>query len=136
MNSLGLEAAFLHTNTAMHGDLGLIKDDDIVFILSKSGNTPESIVLAEYIRDWPTDSWLLSFNDGGEVAKLVDHTLLLKLDHEGDDWDVVPNNSSSCYLILLQGIALHLARRLDVSLDQFKRNHPGGAIGEQLRGGE
>jgi len=135
MNSLGLESAFLHTNTAMHGDLGLIKDNDIVLVLSKSGNTEESVLFAEYIKGYKTKKWLISFNGGGEIAKIFDNRLLLTLAHEGDAWDVVPNNSSSCYLILLQGLALYLAQRLGVKLDDFRRNHPGGDIGEKLGGG-
>jgi D-arabinose 5-phosphate isomerase GutQ len=133
MNSLGLESAFLHTNTAMHGDLGLIKDNDLVMILSKSGSTAESCLFAEYIRKWKAEKWLLSFNDGGKLAKMLDKKLLLPLAHEGDPWNIVPNNSSSCYLILLQGLALYLAERLGVTLKAFKRNHPGGAIGARLK---
>lgn len=136
MNSLGLEAAFLHTNTAMHGDLGLIKDNDMVFVLSKSGSTAESILFANYIREWKCEKWLLSFNDGGRLAEILPHSFLLPLDHEGDAWNIVPNNSSSCYLILLQGIALYLAEKLGVKITDFKRNHPGGAIGEKLAQGE
>jgi arabinose-5-phosphate isomerase len=132
MNSLGLESAFIHTNTAMHGDLGLIKDNDIVLILSKSGSTAESLLFASCIRDWNVRKWLLSFNDGGKLSEIVDKRLLLPLTHEGDPWDIVPNNSSSCFLILLQGLALYLAERLGVRLPDFKRNHPGGAIGRIL----
>jgi arabinose-5-phosphate isomerase len=132
MNSLGLESAFLHTNTAMHGDLGLIKSNDIVLILSKSGSTAESILFAEYIKGHKAKKWLLSFNDGGELAKSLDNKLLWPLAHEGDSWDIVPNNSSSCYLILLQGLALYLAGKLGVELADFKENHPGGAIGAKL----
>ena len=132
MNSLGLESAFLHTNTAMHGDIGLIKENDLVLILSKSGSTAESCLFAEYIRDWKVEKWLLSFNEGGRLAQVLDKKLLLPLEHEGDPWDIVPNNSSSCYLILLQGLALYLAERLGVELSDFKRNHPGGAIGVRL----
>lgn len=134
MLSLGLPAAFLHTNTAMHGDLGNIQDGDIVIILSKSGSTAESVRFADYIKDWNCTRWLLSYNDGGKLAQMIDKKLLLSLAHEGDQWNLVPNNSSSCYLILLQGIALYLAERLGVKLEDFKRNHPGGAIGEKLAG--
>lgn len=135
MQSLGLPAAFLHTNTAMHGDLGVVKDGDAILILSKSGSTAESVLFAEYIEDRSVDRWLLSFDGGGRLAEICDKALLLPLEHEGDPWNIVPNNSSSCYLILLQGIALYLAERLGVQLSDFKRNHPGGAIGAKLKGG-
>jgi arabinose-5-phosphate isomerase len=136
MQSLGLSASFLHTNSAMHGDLGAIKDGDVIFILSKSGSTAESVLFAEYIKNWNVIVWVLSFNDGGKLAKICDQALLLPLEHEGDPWNIVPNNSSSCYLILLQGIAFYLAERLGVRLGDFKRNHPGGAIGAKLGTGE
>jgi arabinose-5-phosphate isomerase len=135
MQSLGLSAAFLHTNTAMHGDLGVIKNGDVVLILSKSGSTAESVLFAEYIKNWDVKCWEISFNDGGKLAEICDNKLLLPLEHEGDLWNIVPNNSSSCYLILLQGLALYLAENLNVTLTDFKRNHPGGAIGEKLLNG-
>ena len=103
-----------------------------MLILSKSGSTAESILFAEYIKEHKAKKWLLSFNDGGELAKTLDCKLLLPLAHEGDSWDIVPNNSSSCYLILLQGLALYLAKKLGVELSDFKKNHPGGAIGAKL----
>ena len=54
--------------------------------------------------------------------------------NEGDEWDVVPNNSTTVYLIVLQGIALEIASRLGVTLDDFRVNHPGGGIGARLSG--
>jgi arabinose-5-phosphate isomerase len=134
MNSLGLESAFLHSNTAMHGDLGMIKPSDLILILSKSGSTAETVAFARYIKDWNVKTWGLSFNNGGALSGICDNMLLLPLETEGDPWNIVPNNSSSCYLILLQGIALYLSERLGVTLADFKRNHPGGAIGERLSG--
>lgn len=51
MNSLGMDARFLHTNTAVHGDLGMVGKNDIVLLLSKSGNTVESVMLANYLLE-------------------------------------------------------------------------------------
>jgi len=132
MTSLGLPAAFMNTNSAMHGDLGNIQQGDLVLILTKSGNTHESIYLYEHIQNWDCIKWLLSFNDGGILGQRLNNKILLNLPHEGDPWDLVPNNSTSCYLILLQGIALHLSEVLNVPLTVFKNNHPGGAIGLKL----
>lgn len=133
LNSLGIEAFFLHTNTAMHGDLGVIHDEDLIFVLSKSGNTAESIILAEQLVKRGSNSWAVSFNKDCKLAKLLDKSLLLDLDNEGDNWDIVPNNSSTVYLILLQGLALQLADKLGITLQDFKKNHPGGAIGDILK---
>lgn len=134
MNSLGLDARFLHTNTAVHGDLGIVRKEDLVLLLSKSGNTEESIALAGYLQERGTDIWLLSFNEESKLAEMLDNSLIMYLESEGDEWDIVPNNSTSIYLILLQGIAIEIARRLGVSLDDFRINHPGGGIGAKLRG--
>lgn len=134
MNSLGMDARFLHTNTAVHGDLGIVRKEDLVLLLSKSGNTEESIVLAGYLMERGTDTWLLSFNEEGKLAELLNKGLIMYLENEGDEWDIVPNNSTSIYLILLQGIAIEIAKRLHISLDDFRDNHPGGGIGAKLRG--
>ena len=56
------------------------------------------------------------------------------LENEGDKWDIIPNNSTTVYLIVLQVLALQISDRLGVTLDEFKQNHPGGGIGAKLRG--
>ena len=133
MTSLTLPACFLHTNTAMHGDLGYVTNKDLLIILTKSGNTEESIMLAQYVRQSrKTRTWLLTMGNNTKVEAYVNYTIHIKLDNEGDDWDVVPNNSTSVYLIILQGIAIELSKRLGVTLEDFKINHPGGAIGRRL----
>ena len=67
------------------------------------------------------------------IAEILDKSLLLDLEHEGDNWNIVPNNSTTIYLILLQGLALQLADKLGITLQDFKKNHPGGAIGDILK---
>lgn len=133
MNSLGLDACFMNTNTAVHGDLGMVKPDDLVIILTKSGETIESVYLTSLLKQRNADLWLLSFNRDSTLTHEIPKCLLLDLEHEGDKWNVMPSNSTTVNLIILQGLALNLAERMGVSLEQFKANHPGGAIGEQLR---
>lgn len=136
LNSLGIQANFLHTNTAMHGDLGMIQDKDLIVVLSKSGNTAESILLLNYLQENKNaDVWGFTFNENSKMVKMLpNNCLVLDLANEGDKWDIVPNNSSSVYLIVLQGLALQLGDRLGIELSDFKVNHPGGAIGDKLRG--
>ena len=133
MNSLGIPAAFMNTNTAVHGDLGLVKPGDLVIILTKSGETVESVYLAKLLKARDVDLWLLSFRRESTLTSEIPKHLILDLDHEGDAWDIVPNNSTTVNLIVLQGLALNLAERMGVTLHDFKQNHPGGAIGEQLK---
>ena len=132
LNSLGIDARFLHTNTAVHGDLGMVTNKDIVFLLTKGGNTEETVVLGEHLKKRGTNTWLMSFYGDGKASKVVDKKFIMHLINEGDEWDIVPNNSTTVYLIILQGIALEIGQRLGIKLEDFKVNHPGGGIGERL----
>lgn len=134
LNSLGIDARFLHTNTAVHGDLGMVAKKDIVFLLSKGGNTNETVVLGEYLNQRGTNTWLFSFYGDGKASKVVEKKMIMHLINEGDAWDIVPNNSTTVYLIVLQGIAIEVGKRLGITIDDFGRNHPGGGIGARISG--
>ena len=134
INSLGIDARFLHTNTAVHGDLGMVGKNDIVYLLSKGGNTLETVALAGHLRDRGTNTWLMTFTENCKCKEYVDKKLLMRLINEGDEWDIVPNNSTTVYLIVLQGIAIEISKRMGVTLDDFRINHPGGGIGAKLSG--
>ena len=134
MLSLGLNAGFMHTNSAVHGDLGLVQDGDLVIVLTKSGETSESIYLTQQLQKRNAVIWLLSFAKKSTLMDMVgENCLLLELSHEGDLWNIAPNNSTTANLIVLQGLAWELAQRMGCTLEQFKQNHPGGHIGELLR---
>ena len=130
--SLGLNAAFLHTSDATHGDLGIIRDGDLVIMLSKSGNTFESIYLMNHLEKRNIRLWVITFNADSSLAKNTSNSLLLKIENEGDLWNLVPNNSATVYFILLQTLTMHICEAIDVKLEVFKKNHPGGSIGVQL----
>lgn len=134
MVSMGLDAYFLHTNSAIHGDMGLVKDGDMVIVLTKSGETEESIRLARLLKRRKTDLWLLTFTQESTLTSEIENCIILKLNHEGDLWNIMPNNSTTMNLIVLQGLAMMIAKEMDLEIDQFKRNHPGGQIGRLLEG--
>ncbi len=129
MVSLGMDAAFLHTNSAIHGDMGIVRDGDMVIILTKSGETSESIYLVDHLLKRKINLWLLSFNNSSTLSKLISNKIILELDHEGDLWNIMPNNSTTINLIILQGLAMQIAKKREMDLNDFKRNHPGGRIG-------
>ena len=135
MLSLGLNAGFLHSNTAVHGDMGMVHSGDLVIVLTKSGATAESVYLVDLLKQRKgVKLWLLSFNEHSVLADSMDNKLIIKLEHEGDLWNIVPNNSTTLNLIVLQAVAMELSKRLELSLeDDFKPKHPGGAIGVTLR---
>lgn len=134
MNSLGMDARFLHTNTAVHGDLGMVRKNDLVLLLSKGGNTHETVTLAEHLKNRGTNTWLMTFTEKCKSTEKIEKKFIMKLENEGDEWDVVPNNSTTVYLVVLQGIAIELGKRLGITIEDFGMNHPGGGIGARLSG--
>ncbi len=136
MNSLGQPARYMNTNSAVHGDIGMVDEDDLVILLTKSGETVESIYLTELLKERGCNLWLLSFEKQSTLAQEIGKCIILNLEHEGDLWNVVPNNSTTVNLIVLQGLAMEIIKRRGVALGKFKRNHPGGYIGVQLKDAE
>lgn len=136
MSSLGLDSYFLHTNSAVHGDIGVVKDGDLVIILTKSGSTAESVYLTQILKQRNVDLWLLSFEEESILAREIENHIIVKMEHEGDMWNIMPNNSTTINLIILQTLAMEIAKKMHLTLDDFKKNHPGGHIGEVLRGNE
>lgn len=135
MLSMGLDANFLHTNTAVHGDMGMVKPGDLVIVLTKSGATSESVYLVDLLKQREgIQLWLLSFKEHSVLADSMENKLIINLDHEGDLWNIVPNHSTTLNLIVLQKVAIELSKRMNLDLQKdFKPNHPGGAIGDSLR---
>ena len=133
MVSMGLDAYFLHTNSAVHGDMGLVKNGDLVIILTKSGETSESIYLTGLLKERRINLWLLTFVSESTLTREIPKHIVLDLVHEGDMWNIMPNNSTTMNLIVLQGLAMMIAKEMNLDIGQFKRNHPGGYIGEVLK---
>lgn len=129
LNSLGISAHFMHTNSAVHGDLGMIQEGDMVIVMSKSGETAETIYLCEKLKARNSLDWLLSCNKNSTCTDLVDKRLILEVSQEGDPWNLVPNNSTLIFLVFLQSVCMEIIDKLPVDLDTFKNNHPGGSIG-------
>ena len=126
MRSVGLDAAFIHTSDAFHGDLGIVKEGDVVIILSKSGKTPESLHLADKLKTRKVISWAMTFENEPSFSTKVDKSITLSLEQEGGPWNIMPMNSTIVYLFILQGIVIDLVNRLGIKLKDFKTNHPGG----------
>ena len=134
MNSIGLPSWFLNTNSALHGDLGCITAGDLVILLTKSGCTQDSVSLYNHLESKNVNIWLVSYMQESVLAKRTSKKIIIELPHEGDPWNIVPNNSSTVNLIMLQAVAMNVLEKMDISKDVFKKNHPGGHIGATLNG--
>jgi arabinose-5-phosphate isomerase len=132
LNSLGIPAAFMHTNSAVHGDLGMVRNGDLVIVLTKSGETTESVHMVSLLKKRNCRIWLLSFSRESTLYRELPNHLIIELEHEGDRWNILPNNSTVLNLIVLQELAMRLSYDMDIPLDELRQNHPGGAIGAKL----
>ena len=75
----------------------------------------------------------MTFEKTGILSQKMQNKITVQLQHEGDMWNIVPNNSTTVNLIVLQTLAIELGKRMQITLEQFKENHPGGHIGEMLQ---
>lgn len=136
LNSVGLAAAFVHTNSAVHGDLGVVRPGDLVVIMTKSGETGESVHLSRLLNKRDCTQWLLTFSRDSVLHREIPRSVVIDLEHEGDGWNILPNNSTVLNLIVLQGLAMTLIEHFGVPIDVLHANHPGGAIGAKLDAAE
>lgn len=116
--------------------MGVVDDKDMVILLTKSGETSESVYLTRFLKERDIHFWLLTFARESTLTKEIPNRIILNLSHEGDLWNIMPNNSTTINLIVLQGFAMMIAKHMNLDLEQFKRNHPGGNIGAVLHKGE
>jgi D-arabinose 5-phosphate isomerase GutQ len=133
LKSLGIPSLFINSNTALHGDLGSVNENDLVLILSKSGSNIEIQNFYHQLLLKKCLIWFISFNSKLKALNSKTKILSLMLQHESDQWNVMPINSSTINMILLHEIAIQLSIELKISLNQFKVNHPGGNIGTLLK---
>ncbi len=133
MLSLAQNASFMNTTSAVHGDIGMVMDGDLGIILTKSGETVESVYLTALLKQRNVSIWLLTFQRESTLVREIENCIIMDLENEGDLWNIVPNNSTTVNLLILQGLAILVAERRGMTLKDFKKNHPGGYIGVQLK---
>lgn len=134
-NSLTIRSIFVDPIHAVHGDMGLIEDNSVVILVSKSGNTDELLFFCEKIksRNCGTKIILLHSNDNAKLKKYCNFDLYVPFLNECDPWNRVPTCSLVCYLIILHSIGMKIVDYKQVTVEQFYKNHPGGDIGKNLK---
>lgn len=132
MNSTGTSSVFMHAADAIHGDLGIIRDDDVVVILSKSGETPEVKVLVPLIKLRGNKIVAIVGNRDSYLAKQADYILDVTVGNEGFPGNPAPTSSTTAQLVMGDALAVCLMQCRGFSTDDFAKFHPGGALGKQL----
>lgn len=132
MNSTGTASVFMHAADAIHGDLGIIRKDDIVVILSKSGETPEIKMLVPLIKLRGNKIVAMVGNPQSYLALQSDFVLDVSVDEEAFPGSLAPTCSTTAQLVMGDVLALILMRCRGFSTSDFAKLHPGGALGKQL----
>ena len=132
MNSTGTTAVFMHAADAIHGDLGIVREGDIVVILSKSGETPEIKMLVPLIKLRGNKIVAMVGNRQSYLASQADFVLDVTVDEEAIPGSLAPTSSTTAQLVMGDALALILMRCRGFSTEDFAKFHPGGALGKQL----
>ena len=132
LNSTGTAALFMHAADAIHGDLGMIRDGDILLCISKSGETPEVKALVPLIRQLNAPLIAMVSKKESFLAKHADHILHTPLDQEADPNNLAPTTSTTLQLVMGDALATALLKAKGFSPKDFAQVHPGGSLGKQL----
>ncbi|TGV08971.1 KpsF/GutQ family sugar-phosphate isomerase [Alcaligenaceae bacterium 429] len=130
--STGTPAFFMHAAEALHGDLGMITEDDLVIALSYSGKAQELITVLTVTRRLGIKLIAMTGNDQSELAQSADLHLDVHIDQEACPLNLAPTASTTACLVLGDALAVACLEARGFSAEDFARSHPGGALGKQL----
>ncbi|MGI9191654.1 MAG: KpsF/GutQ family sugar-phosphate isomerase [Chitinophagaceae bacterium] len=132
LNSTGTPALFLHAADAIHGDLGMIRSDDIVMLISKSGETPEIKVLVPFIQQFGNTLIALCGAPQSYLATQSDYFINCSVAVEACPNNLAPTSSTTAQLVMGDALAVCLLALKGFKPADFARFHPGGALGKRL----
>lgn len=132
LNSTGTPAIFMHAADAIHGDLGLILEDDVVICISKSGNTPEIKVLVPLIKNAKNKMIAITGNKDSFLGQQADYILNAYVEQEACPNNLAPTTSTTAQLVMGDALAVSLLEMRGFSSKDFAKYHPGGALGKRL----
>lgn len=132
LNSTGTPAIFMHAADAVHGDLGIIREDDIIVCMSKSGETPEIKVLVPLLKSRKNFLIAMVGNSSSYLAKHADLILDTTVEKEACPNNLVPTASTTAQLVMGDALAMALLSCRGFTPEDFARFHPGGSLGKRM----
>ncbi len=132
LSSTGSPALFLHPSDAVHGDLGVIVDNDVVLAASFSGTTEELLRLITTLKRRAVALVVMTGNPASPLAEAADVHLPVAIDREACPLDLAPTASSTACLAMGDALAMALLDARGFTRDDFSRLHPGGRLGKRL----
>lgn len=132
MNSTGTAAVFLHPSDAVHGDLGMVRKEDVVICISKSGDTEEIRQLLPMFRRLGVKIISMVGNISSHLAKNSDIVLDISVAEEACPHDLAPTASTTATLAMGDALAIALLHKRNFTKEDFAMFHPGGNLGKRL----
>lgn len=131
-NSTGTPSLFMHAADAIHGDLGMVQQDDVVIIISKSGESPEIKVLIPLIKNFGNPVIALCGKADSYLATNADILVNCTVEKEACPNNLAPTTSTTAQLVMGDALAVCLLNLKGFTTEDFARFHPGGALGKRL----
>ena len=132
LNSTGTPSLFLHAADAIHGDIGMVQREDVVMILSKSGDSPEIKILIPLIKNFGNTIITICGNMQSYLAKCADIVIDSTVTEEACPNNLAPTNSTTAQIVLGDALAICLMELKGFGSDDFAKFHPGGTLGKKL----
>jgi arabinose-5-phosphate isomerase len=132
LNSTGTPSLYMHAAEAIHGDLGMIKDDDIVLVISKSGNSPEIKVLVPLVKNFGNTIIGMVGNLQSYLAMAADFVLNTTVTKEACPNNLAPTSSTTAQMVMGDTLAVCLMGLNGFTGEDFAKFHPGGTLGKRL----
>lgn len=132
LNSTGTPSLFMHAADAIHGDLGMVQKEDIVLIISKSGESPEIKVLVPLIKNFGNTLIAMVGNVDSYLATSADHVINTTVTQEACPNNLAPTSSTTAQMVMGDVLAVSLMHLNGFTGNDFARFHPGGNLGKRL----
>jgi arabinose-5-phosphate isomerase len=132
LNSTGTPAMFLHPSDAVHGDFGMVRKEDVVICISKSGNTPELNQLIPLFKRIGVPIIAMVSNLDSPLAREADIVLDISVREEACPHDLTPTSSTTATLVMGDALAMALLNKRNFTVEDFALYHPGGSLGRRL----
>ncbi|MFN8307481.1 MAG: KpsF/GutQ family sugar-phosphate isomerase [Ferruginibacter sp.] len=132
LNSTGTPALFMHAADAIHGDLGMIQADDIVLLISKSGDSPEIKVLTPLVKNFGNTLIGMVGNMQSFLARHSDIVLNTTVEQEACPNNLAPTSSTTAQMVMGDALAVCLMEMKEFNSKDFAKYHPGGTLGKRL----
>jgi arabinose-5-phosphate isomerase len=132
LNSTGTPAIFMHAADAIHGDLGMLQQDDVAMVISKSGESPEIRMLIPLIKNMGNPLVAMVGNTSSILAKEADFVLNTTVSQEACPNNLAPTSSTTAQMVMGDALAVSLMELKGFTSSDFAKFHPGGALGKKL----